>query len=805
MQDKLLRFGPSVFFLALSAAFAWKFFVKGLVPIPADILVGIYYPWRDHIWNGLSAGVPFKNGLLSDVVAIIYPWRIAGIDLLKAGAWPLWLPQALCGSPLLANFQSAVFYPLNLLFWFFKDPVAWSLYLILQPLLAGIFTYYFLRDLKLTSLASLFGGLIFGFCGFALVWFEYGILGHAGLWLPLVLWALNRLRRRLALGPWLAGIAGVGLSALAGYPQITFYLLAVAGIFTVFLLRGNQSRRPFLTAALSLFVLGLLLAAPQLVPGGELWYHSIRQADPTVAALNFGLMPPQNLITFVAPDFFGHPATQNFWGSVPYNDLAGYVGLIPLFFALTALLSKTKKPLLSFFGLVLAVSLLLVLDTPLARGIYHLNLPGLQAAAAGRILFAVDFSLAVLAAYGLEFWLTDKKKHAFPALKSGILLTLIFAGLWLIAFGADRLWPGAAWLGHLPVARRNLIQPTVIFGGLVGVEALGVILHKCIRRHWFSSLISNYSLLITSSALVGLTIFDLFRFGWKYNPFVSPEYLYPATDLTSFLQEKAGTARFVGLIPQSMWLPYGFYSPEGYEPLQIRHYSLLANQINEPVYRQASTGSRWVTANRPDSPLLDLMGVRYLLVHHPVPASAWDPQYYRYSQADNTLVFQKGLSQVYERTHALPRTFVAFDYEVLPDEQALKKLTSPDFDLGQKVVLSSPPGTSEPVGSQPATGSATLHRADYNGSRVVVTTTATAPGLLVLTDTFYPGWQAYVDGLRTPVFRADVAFRAVSLPAGKHSVEFQYDPKSFKIGWGLNLAAAGLVGLVVCRSILKKK
>ena len=107
----------SVFLLTfLSLVFSWKFFLHGFVPIQADLIVGIYHPWRDHIWAGYVTGVPFKNGLLSDVVSILYPWRVYGMELFKKGIWSLWIPHALAGTPLLANFQSGLLYPLNFLF-----------------------------------------------------------------------------------------------------------------------------------------------------------------------------------------------------------------------------------------------------------------------------------------------------------------------------------------------------------------------------------------------------------------------------------------------------------------------------------------------------------------------------------------------------------------------------------------------------------------------------------------------------------------------------------------------------------------
>ena len=191
--------------------------------------------------------MPIKNGLLSDVVSIIYPWRIYGLELLKKGIWPLWIPHALAGAPLLANFQSGIFYPLNFLFIFFSNVNAWSIYIILQPVLASLFCFAFLRNLRLNNLSSLIGSFIFAFSGFMLVWLEYGIVGHAGLWLPLVLLAIDKLLKKPSTLWIVIGSLAVGFSLLAGYPLGSFLILLTAFLYLLyqwFFLKEKGMRKP---------------------------------------------------------------------------------------------------------------------------------------------------------------------------------------------------------------------------------------------------------------------------------------------------------------------------------------------------------------------------------------------------------------------------------------------------------------------------------------------------------------------------------------------------------------------------------
>src|SRR3989344_9524853 len=107
---------PYLSIVLLVFVFFWQFFFKGLLPIPADTIVGLYHPFRDLYAKEYPRGIPFKNFLITDSVRQQYPWRKLVISAQKKLEFPLWNPYNFTGTPLLANFQSAPFYPLNILF-----------------------------------------------------------------------------------------------------------------------------------------------------------------------------------------------------------------------------------------------------------------------------------------------------------------------------------------------------------------------------------------------------------------------------------------------------------------------------------------------------------------------------------------------------------------------------------------------------------------------------------------------------------------------------------------------------------------
>ncbi len=284
-----------------------------------------------------------------------------------------------------------------------------------------------------------------------------------------------------------------------------------------------------------------------------------------------------------------------------------------------------------------------------------------------------------------------------------------------------------------------------------------------------------------------LIVFDLFRFGFKYTPFTDKTYLYPKTDLTDFLKKEAGLYRFTGLIPQSMFIPYNLLSPEGYEPLMIKRYSQFANQINEEKFSQVSTGSRWVIVNRYQSPLLNLLGAKYLLSLNFNPQSDWDPQYFKYPEEKYELVFQYGQSQVYENKEALARAFLVHDYQVLKDEEILRTLMTEDFNPQEVLSLEEEPVDlpEERIGEDEVV----INEDQYFNNQVIIKTKSDSDGFLFLSDNYYPGWKAFIDNQETKIYRADYTFRAIFAPKGEHEVRFVYQPDSFKIGGLISLGS----------------
>ncbi|HYB44619.1 MAG TPA: YfhO family protein, partial [Candidatus Methylomirabilis sp.] len=183
------------------------------------------------------------------------------------------------------------------------------------------------------------------------------------------------------------------------------------------------------------------------------------------------------------------------------------------------------------------------------------------------------------------------------------------------------------------------------------------------------------------------------------------------------------------------------------------------------------------------SPVRDLLGIRYILV--PPGLDLGGPGL--------TLSYQAADARIYANEAALPRAFVVPSARCLGDEAALRLIRERKVDFRREVILAGC-ATSPETGDGPAVSTAVIEH--YGPERVAIAATSDRAGYLVLTDTWFPGWTARVDGRAARVERADHAFRAVRLAPGRHQVEFQYRPLSVRIGLALSVLA-GLVTLLL--------
>lgn len=761
LSKKINNYWPFLFILIVWLIFAHPYFLKDRAPFPSDYQVNNFSPWSSYqeFWG------PVKNAAMPDIITQIYPWRHFTIEIWKNKEIPLWNPYSFSGTPHLANYQSAVFSPLNILFFLFSFIDAWSFLVLLQFLLAGLFAYIFARSLKIEKAASLVSSISFMFCGFIVAWSGYATLGYAILFLPLSLFAIEKYFQTRKIFFLILLTLSIPFAFFSGHFQISLYFLAFIIFYLVYKFFVNKDLDSSFRILLSIFI-GLLLSAPQILPSVE-FYSQSRRSD---LFQKGEFIPWKYLVTFIAPDFFGNPVTRNDWFG-HWAEWNAYIGVLPLFLAFYAILKlETKR--FGFFIIAAIFSLLLAFDTPLLDFLINLHLPVVSTSAASRIIVLFSFSAAMLSGFGLDRLISDfSEKKIGKIFASAVVFALFFLGFWIFVL-AGGFWDSTKNL----IARNNLILPTFIFlAGLVLIFAA-----------FFKKKIINFAIF----GILVLVSFDLLRFAFKWQSFDPKNLVFAKTPITDFYSKISGYDRVFGNFQAEDSVYYGLPGIEGYDPLYIKRYGEFIASVADGKLKQSY---RSVVSFPKDSiysgKIFDFLGVKYLVHKVSDGHAVWAYPFWTYPADQFKLIFDDGRYQVFENSKSFKRAFLVGKYRViLAPEEILSTIFDNNFNLQEEVVLEQDPGVQA---SDNLVGLAEITK--YTRNRIEIKTDSNTDSTLVLTDSFYPGWKAFVDGKITPIIRANYAFRAISVPKGLHVVEFQYKPFSFFLG--LYLAGIGALGI----------
>lgn len=737
---------PIFGFVIITSIFFWQFLIKGLVPIPTDTIVGLYYPYRDNFVKDSPNGLPFKNFLITDPVRQQYPWRSLTIETYKAGELPTWNSFSFSGTPNLANFQSAVFYPLNVLLFIGQFEVSWSILIILQPLLAGIFMFLYLRNLKLDEYSSFLGGVVFSFSGFFVTWLEWGTVLQSALWLPLILLSVDKvfemsLKKNKRNFLWMIILTlSLACSFFAGHLQTFFYIGLMSLFYTFLRVWQSEKKLKFFLTIVSSFFITAIIILPQLVPTMKFIFLSGREMDQAVWQKEGWFLPWQHLIQFVIPDFFGNPSTLNYWGVWNYGELTGFAGIVAIILGLFAIIFRRDK-ITYFFTTALVISLLFSLPNIISKIPYILNTPFLSTAQPTRLLFIVDFALSVLAALGLNYFISKRmlKQILYPIVLIGVILAVLFC--------YSQFWPQVdESITNFTVAKRNIYFPGIIF-----LAASSILVAYAVVKNKFK----KYFIFL----LIFITVVELFRFSWKFNAFSQKEYLYPETDSIELVKNNIENYRFATsdprILPPNFSIMHNLQSVEGYDPLYLERYAQLVSAINRgnPDISSPYGFNRIIRIENFSSNLVDLLGVKYVFAKSEMDIQGFNK------------VYDAGQTKVYENTQVYPKAFFVNEVNIAKNkDEAIGIMFDKNFDpLNQAVV-------EENINSKFGVGQARLIR--YSNQDLVIETQNESEGFLVITDTYYPTWKVKINGKESKIYITDFNFRGVIVPKGRNIVEF---------------------------------
>jgi hypothetical protein len=682
-----------------------------------------------------------------------YPWREYAFDLIRGGQLPLWNIYNGAGAPLLANYQSALLYPLN---WpGLILPLAWSMSVtaVAHLFITGWGMWMFTGRLGLPTLGRGISALSFALTGYLVARLGTYPIIMAAAWIPWLMWAalgiLTQSRRRDV--GWLGLFAALQL--LAGHAQTTWYSMLLVGVFSAW---WSVTHRPFNWRRLALIIAGLTLgagaAAAQLLPTAELLGQSQRSGGVDYDfAMNFSYSLPRAL-NLLSPNVFGTPGDGSYVlkEKGAYFEDAVYIGLIPLVSALAGVIAwawwkvrRAERP--AYFGSVWFWLLLVVIamifafgkNTPIFPFLYkHIPTFSLFQAPVRWHIWTV-FGLSVLAGIGVGAW-----GHGYWLFFGTRLAIAASIGAAVLALLAPRFLPTSV-TDHVEVLA--LIRAVVamgVLGALAG--ALTLLQPETQTNRWYT----------WWQAVVWIVIAaDLGYAALGLNP----------TTPANFFDRRAVNAE------QSR-----AYWPEDAE--QAVKFNQFLPFYDYQVVSQNLEAFR--TSNLANLNLID----RTPLLNNFEPLLVGSfAQYIDLLEANpnqrDVLLQAAGVSAVYDADGELqplerPSARAWFAQGICDDLQE-NNILSADWEPLDQIILAPMPAGYD---CSTSVGTGEVLSIQDESNAVSIQVNADNSAWLVVADTYYPGWEVFIDNTPGVIQQANLAFRAVEVPAGEHTVRFEYRP-----------------------------
>lgn len=708
----------------------------------------------------------------------------------------LWTNHMFGGYPIAADVQSMTFYPLAILA---RLLGRWNLFIVVAYVLLSSFTYGYVYNQTKSKLAGLSSGIIFGMSGFMMVHLGHPTVIHAAVWLPLLIWSLEELRNNSNKFHWviIGGIA-VALIILSGHPQISLYILGLA-MFYCLIMGRSSSAGCWKYYGISLFMLfiGIGLAAVQLIPTIELSSFGDRQKISFEETNHFRL-ELKSIIIILLPFIFGSDSPfggiPNYFGPWNLAELTGYVGWLPVFMAILGFVSYKKKQAVVWFwmgAVIIAFLLALGSTTPLAYLMYYVPIYN-KFRCLSRHLLEFSFAISVLAGFGISAFQNQliEKKRIKKLLKtvSIIIAILLFVGLTGITIVQDLLIQYINSKGN----QINSLLPWVFHA--IGIPLLLFIVSAVFLTYFLSNAHTQRGKIL----LIMLIAIDLSSFGlfsWQdqaarlsdIDPPTTVKQFKPLLDDShQRIVSVRGRLEPKESIPVNQTRLWGISTVNGYSPLIMDRVSQFFEMID--------LGEISKQTMAPENQSLNLLSVRYAFTKEKSSYLS-DAKRWTYIKSIND-------TKIYENNYHLPRVWLVPEVILLkPEEiiQTVKTSVLPDGrvfqPISQALVETPIPFQGEKWDAESKT---TILRLLHE--EIIIESQSKSSSFLVLSDTYYPGWEARVDGKITPIYQTNYISRGLVLSPGNHRIEFKFKPQ--KVTYGIIISTIFLFICIILAIVL---
>lgn len=714
-----------------------------------------------------------------DLFNLFHPVHDFAFSRVSVGELPLWNPYLFLGFPQYAEPQMSTFYPPLWLAAVLPLGTVYALLYALHLGLAAVGGYLLVRLLGGKPPGALLAGFVIGFNAFMVSRLYGGQLPHL-MTISYLPWLLAAAIWAIRKGSWTATILAavpLGLAFLAGFAPFfpllvgTMVLVMLAMAFQAWRREGPQSS---IRVLLQLVVLGsfaTLLAAVQLLPTLEMARYSNRVAGASYEFASKMTLPVSSLVRLLMPDLFGSPVENaSYWAQTPFNgywEFAIYVGILPfLFYFLSWPFGRRRwRPwlILGLFGLLVALG-----SAGVVHRILYTVVPGFGFfRMPARIAYLFVLSAAILTGLMYDYWFDLPDDIATKA-KKVLLRVLVVGSLVLLVLIVLSVFWQATQTEVEQLARIDGITSQLVRLSLLSSASLAVLIWGYRLGRWQLTII-----------VLALLMIDLWGYGNKFvfleNP--EPDLGWQMANLALPADRNSFRVITEGL-PKNKGYFYGFRHIDGFDDFRTDSGLQLAEL------------AAW------DVRLTRLLGARYLLIGDEAQNPGTDVPGWE------VMTEPAGVT-IYDRVDWEPQAFVVHDIlEATDEKDSLHLISQPELDLTRTAVVQVMPGTKCSI----APGDQGNDRVDilsYKPDRVVLETEVTAGGWLVLSDLYYPGWKASIDGNQAPIQPTNHGLRGVCLPVGIHEVVFEFQPRI--LSYGFLLTGSALVVLIVALVIWGNK
>lgn len=741
----------------------------GHPPFPTHLL-NSYEPWRSEFPTASSAPV---NWILFDEILEFYPWREYLRQSILTGTIPLWDSTAFCGYPFAGLFQNAILYPLDRLL----DVVPFSFFPtfrgLLHVLIAAIGMAVYLSQFRMRRSIIILGAVAFSLGGFMTVWFGHPHMKTAA-WLPFVLFGIDRTFEKTRFGAVGFALAST-FCLISGHIETALHIATAAFLYVAVRHIHGRSFREVFSGLARLAAGGALAIAASMgmtLPFAEYLAHSSAYAARADGVVVQPFLDAILALTHLFPRLFGSNADGSYWfpgfNSAEING--GFIGVIPIALGIVALFRLHDRRFALTHGMIVLFCLTVVYGIP---PVYQLitAIPGYKMSYNFRLVLPMAFSLIVLAARQLDQSLNEHR------LRDPILAGVGLVGLLIIT--SVPLWIHTVRIA--PGSQRTIHSSDVAAAVVPLLLLICIAAFPVIRRWQFIPIV-----------LLGVTTGELLWCGRQFNRDIDPALLSVKPASVDFLRLDPPENLF-RVLPLGFAYPphlssiYGFHDVRGNDALTPRNVEDFV-AIAQPEIKNPSMlpALRMMRLEQPVSPIWDALNVKRVLLPAGHPADLVIP-----GLEIETLA---GSTRIYRNPNAFNRAFAVSRWQPCNSfAEGVTTLRNHEIDLKNEALIMDADRRSEDSGS-----SAKVSIIDYSSHRVTIDATSDQPNLVILSDTFFPGWHVTVNGHPEHLHCVNLMMRGVFIAPGQSRIVMEYRPVSWRLGLFVSFAASGIMAGWIC-------